>query len=397
MSRKVKVILKKDTFSFVFEENGVKSKFFVFDYENRLNIVFEGGKTYRIGFDHSILSSDVEGFRFLSSRESEFFIRRIYEEVRETLNKGGFEVIDLGCDVGEESKVLGKLISVDCEELFEKSKKFREVIGHVPVLPPDQYMSLYVPLTVGCSYNKCSFCNLYKSKTFRIREIEEIEELIIRILELFGKSLLTRRGIFLGEGNVFVERNEHIMMGMRVIKNVLKESPYIRFDINSSFYGFMDTFHTTKGIDELKALRREGVRRVYIGLETGDEFILSNLLNKPSEPEKILKVVNDLKSVGVNVGIIILVGVGGKEFRDRHFSNTVGLVKKMKLGAGDIIYLSPIVEYPQLEYSRILNEKSIQRMSNEEIQDEVMRFKKWFSDFEGVKVVVYRVDRFLYA
>lgn len=202
---------------------------------------------------------------------------------------------------------------------------------------------------------------------------------------------------FLGEGNVFVEKTEQIVLGIKSIKEVLRNSPYILFDINNSFYGFMDTFHTVKSIEELKVLKEEGVRRVYIGLESGDEFILNYLLNKPSESGKVLNTVYNLKTVGINVGIIILVGVGGKKFRNKHFDNTVKLIEKMNLSEGDIVYLSPMVEYANLEYYRILNDMGVERMSSEEIEEDTINFKRVLSRFRGVKVVIYRVDRFLYA
>lgn len=397
MSQKVRVIFKRDTFSFIFEERGIESKFFVFDYEYRLNIAFMGGKTYRVGFDGSVMCVCVDSIKFLGFEDSSFLIRQVYDEVRDVLKQGNFELTNLGYSFENENDVLIGFSLLDYDKLLSKTREFREFVGYVPILPPDQYMSLYVPLTIGCSYNKCSFCNLYKDRSFRIRSEYEVRELTKKIVEIFGKSLFTRRGIFLGEGNVFVEKTEQIVLGIKSIKEVLRNSPYILFDINNSFYGFMDTFHTVKSIEELKVLKGEGVRRVYIGLESGDEFILNYLLNKPSESGKVLNTVYNLKTVGINVGIIILVGVGGKKFRNKHFDNTVKLIEKMNLSEGDIVYLSPMVEYANLEYYRILNDMGLERMSSEEIEEDTINFKRILSRFRGVKVVIYRVDRFLYA
>lgn len=397
MSQKVKIIFKKDTFSLVFEENGFESRFFVFDYECKLNLVFEKGKTYRVGFDNSIICFDVDGFKFLNLEDVNSFVRRVYEETKGILKERDFEVINLGYKIEREQQVIDRFVLMDCDKIFSRAEEFKKLVGHVPILPPDQYMSLYIPLTVGCSYNKCSFCNLYKDRNFRIRTEEEVRDLTKKILDLFGRSLLTRRGIFLGEGNVFVEKTDKILDGMKIIKEVLGTSSYINFDINNSFFGFMDTFHTVKSVEELRSLKNEGVRRVYIGLESGDEFILNSILFKPSDSEKVLKTVDNLKTVGINLGIIVLVGVGGKDFRDRHFENTVRLIEKMSLEEGDIIYLSPMVEYLNLDYYKILNNMKVERMSYEEIENETINFKKEFSRFRGVKVVIYRVDRFLYA
>lgn len=64
MSQKVRIIFKRDTFSVIFEERGIESKFFVFDYEYRLNIAFMGGKTYRVGFDGSVMCVCVDNIKF---------------------------------------------------------------------------------------------------------------------------------------------------------------------------------------------------------------------------------------------------------------------------------------------------------------------------------------------
>ncbi len=140
----------------------------------------------------------------------------------------------------------------------------------------------------------------------------------------------------------------------------------------------MDTFHTRKSIDELHLLKENGVKRVYIGLESGDDFILSNVLLKPSTSCDVLNVVNLLKKVGINVGLIVMVGIGGKEFKERHFFNTIKLIQLLKLSEGDIIYISPFIEYKHLEYANIIEKMGLTRMTDEEIKNEISNFRKNF-------------------
>lgn len=53
---------------------------------------------------------------------------------------------------------------------------------HEPVYrPPAEANSLILQVTLGCSYNKCSFCSMYETKKFKIKDIEEIKDEIDEI------------------------------------------------------------------------------------------------------------------------------------------------------------------------------------------------------------------------
>ncbi|MGC8965066.1 MAG: radical SAM protein [Brevinematia bacterium] len=391
MSCKVKVFLKKDSISFLFSERYFSS----LDYEGRFLVIFTDGKTYRRGFDNTVLCSSVWEINFVLPQEAKTLVNNVYQDIRNTVESGNFELFFKGGSRDLFDYFVNKAKIIDYDFLDQDGNSFRKLFKPITVLPPDQYMSLYLPITEGCSYNKCSFCNLYKDRVFRIKRIDEVRSFTKEVINFLGASLLTRRGVFLGEGNVFVEKTDTLIQSIEVIKEVLISSKYFNFDLN--FFGFMDTFHTRKTFDELVLLKDSNVKRVYIGLETGDDFLLSNVLLKPSSSNDVLNVVNMIKEVGINVGLIIMVGIGGKEFKDRHFENTVKLINLLNLSEGDIIYISPFVEYNHLEYYKIVREMGLTRMTNDEINKEVIRFKAELSRLKNVKVPIYRVDKFLYT
>lgn len=391
MFQEAKIYLKRDTISFLFSENYFTS----LDYEGRLFVAFNEGKTYKRGFDNTILCSSIKESRFLTLEESKSLTDKLYSDIKELLKKGNFSLIFTGGKKEFFDNFLNRINLIDYNHLMKDGEEFKKLFKPITILPPDQYMSLYLPITEGCSYNKCSFCNLYKDRSFRIKSIEEVKRFTQKVLEFFRYSLLTRRGIFLGEGNVFVEKTETIVESINIIKEILTSSPYVKF--KPQFFGFMDTFQTKKSIEELHLLKESGVKRVYIGLESGDDFILSNILLKPSTSEDVLYTVKLIKEVGINVGLIIMVGIGGREFRERHFLYTTKLIENLPLSEGDIVYISPFVEYKHLEYSRIIDKIGLTRMTEEEIGNEVNNFKNALLKLKGVKLPIYRVDKFLYA
>ena len=63
--------------------------------------------------------------------------------------------------------------------------------------PPSEAHSLILQITLGCSHNKCTFCNMYKDKKFRIKTLDEIKEEI----DFFRAQIKYARRIFLADGD----------------------------------------------------------------------------------------------------------------------------------------------------------------------------------------------------
>jgi radical SAM superfamily enzyme YgiQ (UPF0313 family) len=394
-----KVFFKKDSVSIIFNEDSENIYFSTFDYEFRLITSFKNPNLYRRGFDNKVLLGNVFSNEavFLEENESNKVLNEIYKDAIKVFSSKNFH-IEMKAQSDE---IIEYFIEKSKNTTFEKvvldSENFRKLYKPISILPPDQYLAFYIPITEGCSYNKCSFCNLYKDRPFRIKKPEEVSNFLDNITNYFGKSLLTRKGIFLGEGNVFVEKTSDIIIAVRIIKNKLKQNEYITFEPENSFSGFMDTFHTKKELDELIQLRNEGINKIFIGLESGSEKILDKLLQKPLNTSNLITTVNNIKKAGINVGITVLVGVGGKELEKEHINDTIQTLFKLKLDGNDIIYLSPIVEYPNLTYSILMNELGLTRLTSDEIKEQTRIFKEFLSSrFPKTKISIYRVDKFVY-
>lgn len=254
--------------------------------------------------------------------------------------------------------------SFDVVGAQSEAEKFREIYGRVAVLPPDQYNALVLQATEGCAYNGCTFCELYKGVGYRRKTLEEFRQHIRTAMNFHGESLRARRSIFLGEANALTQPTSMLRDIFRIINENVElpepEAPSAgispswwigsrtRFDGVSSF---MDAFtNVNRTVAEYHDLRRAGLRRVYIGLETGDAGLLQ-WLKKPATPESVVRCVRLLKESDIIVGIIILLGAGGRENAPAHLTETARVLNELPLGRNDFVYFSPLTVYPGSQYA----------------------------------------------
>ena len=100
-------------------------------------------------------------------------------------------------------------------------KKYQSVYKPVGILPPDQYFSVVLQLTEGCSFNTCTFCDFYKNRLFKIKNPEEFNRHIENVIELIGPGLNLRRTIFLGDANALVVPMQKLVPLLNVVNDKL--------------------------------------------------------------------------------------------------------------------------------------------------------------------------------
>jgi radical SAM superfamily enzyme YgiQ (UPF0313 family) len=235
-----------------------------------------------------------------------------------------------------------------------EAEQFQAIYGRVAVLPPDQYNALVLQATEGCSYAGCTFCELYRGVKFRRKSPEEFRQHLRAVVNFHGESLRARRSIFLGEANSLAQPISALREIFRILNEhfELPASDWLgsktRFDGVSSF---MDAFtNTTRSTNDFAELRQAGLRRVYIGLESGDDRLLK-WLKKPATAEAAMGCVRQLKEAGIIVGVIVLLGAGGEEFAEAHVRESARVLNEMPLTRQDYIYFSPLQIYPGSQYN----------------------------------------------
>ena len=336
---------------------GDESPSYTFDLVGRLIGAFVDGKNYRRGLDNRVMQKwpgpgGARQRRWLPPGEAQAFLEDTYRLAAEAAHAV------LRQPEGRQYPQLAALSRSDWAALEADAARFAQVYRRVSILPPDQYLALVLQASEGCSYNRCTFCDFYRDRAFRIKSAEQLHEHILAVREFFGPAIAVRRSLFLADANALVAP----MVRLRAWLDVIKES-FPRTD----FYSFMDAFNVhCKSSSDWVELAQRGLRRVYIGLESGDDALL-RFLQKPGSAADAVSAVNVLKSTGIAASVIVMTGIGGDRYAAEHAARTVAALNAMPLSTGDIIYFSPFVEDAGSEYGQLSRQAGIHPLNEVEI------------------------------
>lgn len=180
--------------------------------------------------------------------------------------------------------------------------------------PPAEANSLIFQITLGCSWNKCVFCEMYTSKRFSVRKDDDV------IREIRDAALVYPgvRKFFLADGNAMVLSSAKLLKIFGVIKSSFPKAHRI------SAYALPKDI-ASKSVDELVALKEAGLGLLYVGIETGDDELL-RLVNKGETFESTAKGLLLAKQAGIKLSVMILNGLGGMEYSRRHAINSATIL-----------------------------------------------------------------------
>jgi radical SAM superfamily enzyme YgiQ (UPF0313 family) len=183
--------------------------------------------------------------------------------------------------------------------------------------PPSEAESLILPLTDGCSWNRCTFCEMYTApqKKFRPRDEAEIFETIRRCGEAFGDRI-TR--VFLADGDALTLSTRRLVSALTAIR---REWPHVR---RVSSYCLPRNV-ARKSVEELKELAALGLSLVYVGAESGDDEVLARV-NKGETFSSTLDALEKLHAAGIKRSVMILNGLGGATLSTQHAANSARLM-----------------------------------------------------------------------
>jgi hypothetical protein len=165
---------------------------------------------------------------------------------------------------------------------------------------PMERSSFMLPVTVGCPYNQCKFCNLFRHLRYRELPAEKIEEELKRVKDVGGSPTK----IFLGDGNAFGLKTERLFWILERIQSYFPDCRTINMDATV-------TSILQKSEQELKRLAEYGVRHLYLGIESGLEDVLT-FMKKDHTVSEAYEAIERLRAAGLIYDAHIMTGVAGR-------------------------------------------------------------------------------------
>lgn len=165
---------------------------------------------------------------------------------------------------------------------------------------PMERSSFMLPVTIGCPYNQCKFCNLFRHLRYRELPAEKIEEELKRVKDIGGSPTK----IFLGDGNAFGLKTERLFWILERIQSYFPDCRTINMDATV-------TSILQKSEQELKRLAEYGVRHLYLGIESGLEDVLT-FMKKDHTVSEAYEAIERLQAAGLIYDAHIMTGVAGR-------------------------------------------------------------------------------------
>jgi radical SAM superfamily enzyme YgiQ (UPF0313 family) len=183
--------------------------------------------------------------------------------------------------------------------------------------PPSEADALIVQATIGCSWNHCTYCDMYRDKTFRVRPLAETLEDIERASATVGEDV---EKLFVADGDALVLPMDH---WLSLLERARKAFPRLR---RVSCYAMARNV-LEKTDDELRTLREAGLALLYIGPESGDDVTLKKIA-KGDDAAAHVEAARRAHTAGMALSVIALLGIA-MERTEEHARATADLVTKM--------------------------------------------------------------------
>ena len=239
--------------------------------------------------------------------------------------------------------------------------------------PPSEGRSLIIQVTLGCSWNKCAFCEMYTSKQFRARK----EADVFADIHAFKPYANQIRKVFLADGDAMVLSTNKLLRILTELKNTFPKLQRI------SAYASPRNLND-KSVQEMKELFNAGLSLIYVGIESGDNQVLE-MVNKGEDFNSIVSGLNKSKQAGINSSVMIINGLGGKEFSEQHAINSAKILNETQPKYASTLVLST---YKGLDYYKSRLKESFTQLNLQELISEM----KIFIENTNLQETIFRSD-----
>ena len=184
--------------------------------------------------------------------------------------------------------------------------------------PPSEAKSLIFQVTLGCSFNECSFCDMYRSKEYSERSWEQVKGEIA----LIAKTMPDTTRIFLADGDALNLSTDYMI---QIVEYIYQKFPNLE---RVSCYA-MPMNLLKKTPEELNMMTKAGLNRLYLGIETGNDIILKKV-TKGATQSTMIKSCNKAKDAGFTLSCMVILGLGGSKYTKENAIDTAKVINAVQ-------------------------------------------------------------------
>lgn len=200
--------------------------------------------------------------------------------------------------------------------------------------PPSEADSLIFQATIGCSYNECSFCGMYRDKRFRVRKIDEIRAEI----EWARDRAPGVRKVFLADGDALIAPPKYLHEVLDALRDAF---PHLR---RVSCYASPQALDV-RTVEQMTALREAGLTQYYLGVESGHDEVLRRLV-KGVDAATMIRVARKAGEADVKLSTMILLGAGGPSLSVEHARASARVVNEIQPRFVSTLVVTPVEGTP---------------------------------------------------
>ena len=201
--------------------------------------------------------------------------------------------------------------------------------------PPSEADSLILQATIGCSYNRCTFCAMYREKAFRVRPFEELRDEIAWARENLGSRV---HKVFLADGDALVAKAGFLHRTLHELRGAFPDLRRV------SAYASPQSMQV-RSVDEMRALREAGLSLYYLGIESGHDTVLERL-EKGVDAAEMTRVAAKASEAGVKLSTMILLGAGGRQLSEEHARESARVVNAIQPRFVSTLVMTPVEGTP---------------------------------------------------
>ncbi len=192
----------------------------------------------------------------------------------------------------------------------------------IVIRPPVEAYSVLIPVTGGCSWNKCKFCGTYKgvygvTQDYAVRSLEDVKKDIDKAADYNYHGF----PVFLAGGNPTSAPTDYLIEVIKYVRFKLRNVPRV-----SCYAKSLDILR--KSDEELRSLADAGLDIVYMGLESGSNIILK-IMKKGTNAESMIKASKKILNAGIKLSLYIILGLGSHKYSEEHVKETARVLTEI--------------------------------------------------------------------